>query len=386
MKICLINNLYKPFNRGGAERVVELIAKGLRQNGHEVFIIATKPGSSKKPVNNQEKIYWLNSLYFYLDKLPKFFRLFLHILFLINLIKYFKIKYILNKEQPDLVISNNLLGLGLIINLAIKNLKIQHLHILHDIQLLHPSGLMFYEQEKIINSIWAKIYQYINKNLFNKNIIIVSPSRWLMDLHLQKRFFLSNKYKIIPNPVVATIAKNNLANKDSKIFKILYIGHISHPKGAYFLVSSFKQLLKFLPNHNFELTMAGRGSEKGNFNLGNKLKMAGWLSKEAVRKLLYQTDCLVMPSLCYENSPTVIYEAVSLGVPVIASRIGGAKELVEKLGGLLFTPGDEEDLIKKISWAVKNRSKLKDISLTGFDKIKLFNLESYIKNLLELLK
>ena len=43
MKICLINNLYKPFNRGGAEKVAETIVDGLIKAGHEVFIISTKP-------------------------------------------------------------------------------------------------------------------------------------------------------------------------------------------------------------------------------------------------------------------------------------------------------------------------------------------------------
>ncbi|MCK5590955.1 MAG: hypothetical protein KAI72_03265 [Candidatus Pacebacteria bacterium] len=43
MKICLINNLYKPYARGGAEQIVKNIADGLSKKNHLVFIIATKP-------------------------------------------------------------------------------------------------------------------------------------------------------------------------------------------------------------------------------------------------------------------------------------------------------------------------------------------------------
>ena len=55
----------------------------------------------------------------------------------------------------------------------------------------------------------------------------------------------------------------------------------------------------------------------------------------------------VVPSICYENSPTVIYEASLVGVPVIASNIGGIPELVvEGESGLLVKPGDEQDLAR----------------------------------------
>ena len=43
MKICLINHLYRPFVRGGAENVVENIADGFIKNGDEIIVITTKP-------------------------------------------------------------------------------------------------------------------------------------------------------------------------------------------------------------------------------------------------------------------------------------------------------------------------------------------------------
>jgi glycosyltransferase involved in cell wall biosynthesis len=56
-----------------------------------------------------------------------------------------------------------------------------------------------------------------------------------------------------------------------------------------------------------------------------------------------------VPSLCYENSPTVIYEALQAGIPVLASDIGGVGELVQNgRNGYLFKPGSQEDFIEKL--------------------------------------
>mgnify|MGYP007077492550 CR=1 FL=1 len=39
MKVCLINAIYKPYTRGGAEVLSEKIVQGLKSQGHEVFVI-----------------------------------------------------------------------------------------------------------------------------------------------------------------------------------------------------------------------------------------------------------------------------------------------------------------------------------------------------------
>ncbi|RLC36433.1 hypothetical protein DRH27_05245, partial [Candidatus Falkowbacteria bacterium] len=74
MKICLINNLYKPFNRGGAETIAQLCALGLESYGNEVFIITTRPRFKKINYKNNNKIYYINSIFFYLNKIPFFLR------------------------------------------------------------------------------------------------------------------------------------------------------------------------------------------------------------------------------------------------------------------------------------------------------------------------
>ena len=81
MKICLINNLYKPYARGGAERIIELVAEGLEKRGHEVVVVATKPifKNAECRMPNAE-CYFISGFYYSLGGMPKFLRLFWHLL------------------------------------------------------------------------------------------------------------------------------------------------------------------------------------------------------------------------------------------------------------------------------------------------------------------
>jgi len=68
-------------------------------------------------------------------------------------------------------------------------------------------------------------------------------------------------------------------------------------------------------------------------------------------------DVLVVPSLCYENSPAVIYEILSMGIPVMAADIGGVAELIkEGKNGWIFPAGDFVEMNKKLV-ALYNRKK-----------------------------
>jgi glycosyltransferase involved in cell wall biosynthesis len=72
-------------------------------------------------------------------------------------------------------------------------------------------------------------------------------------------------------------------------------------------------------------------------------------------ELLRDARFMIMPAVCYENFPMAIREAFACGKPVIASRLGAMAELVEDgKTGLLFEPGDPEDLAAKIRWMLKN--------------------------------
>ena len=380
MKICLINNLYKPFSRGGADRVLEITRDGLRERGFDVFVISTKPYFSKH-INN--KNYYLKSFFHYLNKIPKPVRLFYHLADFLSIKKYFQIKKILKKEKPDLIITHNFKGLGLLIFKAIKNSKIKHIHILHDIQLIHPSGLIIAGKEEMLESFFAKIYYSAVSKIINSPGLTISPSKWLMREHEKKGFFKNSKKIIIPNPV---FVKNNfyLKNKRNSVINFLYVGELEDHKGVIFLLDVFKKLSE---NKNIKLSIIGKGSEYDKIQglKNEKITVLGRKTGEQVKTAMQNADCLIVPSLCYENSPTVIYEAASLGLPVLASRIGGITELIHSLGGILFEAGNEKDLFKKINYILKNSDSSRKIGIISMDKINEFSVENYLGKLRDIL-
>ncbi len=365
MKICLMNNLYKPFNRGGAEKITETIAEGLAKAGHEIFIIAAKPRGEKFPAN------YLNSLYGNLSEFPEFMRLLWHIWNMFNVINYFKIKKILQKERCEAVITNNLMGLGYLVPAAIRSLKIKHLHIVHDIQLLHPSGVMYRGKEGIINNFSAKIYSGLCRWLFASPPAVIFPSLWIKNQHVEKNFFPLSEIIVLPNPVDSAPKKTSPAGN----FKFLFLGQIEKHKGIFLLMRAFDKIKKQRPE--IELILAGNGSQIENARRlaasDKNIKFMGWHGDEQADKLLLSSHCLVYPSLVYENCPNAIQRALSAGLPVLAADIGGIPELLGK-NGALFKPADSDDLAEKMIWMIENMPKN--------SKTPDFNVENYIKKII----
>lgn len=341
MKIALINNLYFPYDKGGAEKIVEKQIQKLKNSGHEVFLITTKPKNKKKE-NTNINTYYLNSNYYNLNKIPKPLRLFWHINQFFKFSTNNKIKEVLKNEKADIAITHNIIGLSWQIPLILKKLNIKHIHYLHDIQLLHPSGLMIYKQESIINSMLAKLYQALLRKRFNKLHKVISPSKWLLDIYTNKNFFKNSKLELKLNYEIKNI--NITWPKNPQNF--LFIGQLETHKGIIFLINFFKK------HPQFNLTILGDGSLKKQIeNTSNTQKNINYLNKlkkEALLEQLRNHDALIVPSLCYENSPTVIFEAISQNTPVIASKLGGIIELKDLFKLRLFEPNNLESLKHEI--------------------------------------
>jgi glycosyltransferase involved in cell wall biosynthesis len=80
-------------------------------------------------------------------------------------------------------------------------------------------------------------------------------------------------------------------------------------------------------------------------HLAPVVTFCGHVDHPAIAAMYEQIDGLVVPPICPENCPTVIGEAMASGIPVIATDIGGIRELVEPgVTGFLVPPGDSRAL------------------------------------------
>ena len=203
MKICLINSLYTPYYRGGAEVVVESIVQELLNFGHEVVVITL---GRRRDLSKQGKlsVYRIKpfNVFSFLDinQRPVWLRLFWHPLDVFNFSGYWQIKKILATHKPDLVMTHNLKGLSYLAPLAIKSLGLTHWHTIHDVQLVRPSGLIIFGQEKPFLII-DKVYEKICRRLFGSPRLVISPSEWLSNFYRTRGFFKHSRQLILPNPV-----------------------------------------------------------------------------------------------------------------------------------------------------------------------------------------
>lgn len=127
----------------------------------------------------------------------------------------------------------------------------------------------------------------------------------------------------------------------------LFVGRLSAEKGIVTLAAAGRRL-----DDAHVIRIAGSGPEAAQLAGCASLQPLGALDGTAIRAEMCRATALVLPSICYESFPRTLVEAYACGLPVIASRLGALPDIVEDgQTGLLFAPGDADDLAAKIRWA-----------------------------------
>ena len=130
--------------------------------------------------------------------------------------------------------------------------------------------------------------------------------------------------------------------REGRAFRFCCLANYWPLKGYDVLIPAFQQLRK--SGVNAELHIAGRGTDSAEClsKLSDGIKSHGLIDKEAVRALLYQSDALVLASRS-EVQPLVLLEAMSTGIPVIATDCIPQSLRIE--GGCSIVPVDETDTL-----------------------------------------
>jgi glycosyltransferase involved in cell wall biosynthesis len=98
------------------------------------------------------------------------------------------------------------------------------------------------------------------------------------------------------------------------------------------------------------LLIAGDGEERERLErlAGDNVRFLGAMERDDVLELFAASDAALLSS-SWENFPHALVEALAVGVPVIATRVGGVPEIVEDgVNGLLVPPGDPAALAETI--------------------------------------
>ena len=168
----------------------------------------------------------------------------------------------------------------------------------------------------------------------------VAPTEWMHDQFKKSKIGKERVSKKILNPVQTKFFENHpIGRSPSKKIKLLVIAaNLDDPtKGLWGVTESLNAFLK-LPNT--ELTLVGRHSER----LAKSMPTATFLGpvdSDLVIQQMRLHDALVTPSL-FENAATVIAEAASQGLPVVARGVGGIPEMTNYgENGYLFNSDEE---------------------------------------------
>lgn len=133
------------------------------------------------------------------------------------------------------------------------------------------------------------------------------------------------------------------------------VGRLEPVKGHRYFVAAAAQVAREHPNAHFLIVGDGLLREEirqqaASLGIADRLHLLGY-RKDASR-VVTAFDLSVLASL-HEGLPNAVLEAMAAGVPVVATAVGGTKELVvDRETGYLAPPADADTLARLISWAL----------------------------------
>lgn len=191
---------------------------------------------------------------------------------------------------------------------------------------------------------------------------MVKKAKFSIGVSYKARDFLSHlgakNAIMIPNGVNSIyLSEGERRLKESyqslREFVIIYVGRLIYAKGVQDLIHAVKKLL--LEKNKLELLIIGEGNYRENLEvlvselgLSNNVIFLGELDSTAIVKYMSKSDIFINPSYS-EGLPTSVLEAGAAGLPVIASDVGGTKDIIiSDEYGIVYPAGDQQKLIISI--------------------------------------
>jgi len=171
------------------------------------------------------------------------------------------------------------------------------------------------------------------------------------------------------------------------VFSLIFVGQCKPFKKVHLLIEGVGKL-KHLPMH---LHIVGDASTEGGYvallkhlidkrGIGDSVTFHGRQEGEDLTCRYHMADVLVSPG-SGEGYGRVVIEAMHFGLPVIAAAAGASKELVnDGVNGLLFKPGDSEDLVRAIQTLYDDAELYKKMAECAREASKLANFTRDVGN------
>ena len=295
---------------------------------------------------------------------------------------FIKIKKQLKGEKIAFIHSNaTSVFIGAFYSFFFRKPHIWHVHEIIEspkkLALIYPRIINFFSDSVIFNSkATSKHFISIYPKIENISSIIYNGQ----DRKLEK----SNPEEI------EFVRKNILQIKNTQAIVIGLIGRISRLKGQKILLNAFEIINKKYPNlHLVFVGSSPKGQEHFTENLENKITAFNLNNctivpfQESVWSIYDAIDIIVVPSTEPESFGLVATEAMLSKKPVIATRLGGLKEIVEDgETGFLFENKNINQLVDKLELLILDEGKRVIMGEKGFNRVNTyFSTKNYVDNI-----
>ena len=361
------------FQTGGAENNVLQILKNLDNTKYNPHIaVFNNSGSLKKDFYDLNiPIYYSNNFKYKLCK--KLFHRF----------KVFSFSQFLNKNNID-ILHIHLTGCFIfgIISAYLANIpsKIITWHNIYD-----NSQRKWRSLNDLLNHLKG-FTQVKIASMLSKEIIAVSNK-------VKKRncsFFNVplNKVTVVHNGIdISRFNKKtyNENEKNIKNFEIVAVGALQRQKGYFIMLDAVKEIIKKYPF--IILKILGRGPDEEkikkyicNNKLSDNVLLLG--NRNDVPSILFKSDLFLMTSL-WEGFSIALLEAMAVGLPIIATDVGGNSEAINNnVNGIIVPIKKSQSVIDSIDFLISNKSIREKLGKQAYkDLNSKFTIDTMINNL-----
>ncbi|MBZ5606000.1 MAG: glycosyltransferase family 4 protein [Acidobacteriia bacterium] len=188
-------------------------------------------------------------------------------------------------------------------------------------------------------------------------------------------------------PDAAAAATRRAALGLSDEFVVLYVGRVCRQKGTDLLMDACTKLRG--EGRRIRLAIAGplaQFGQEGDNGFASLLERheviyLGAVDEAVLPSVYNMADVFVMPTRAHEMFGMAAIEAQACGKPVVCSNHGGLPEVISESSGLLFQPGDSNDLAEKLRALMDDRKMARRFSGAATDNAQRFAWESITNDL-----
>lgn len=342
---------------GGTERYVYGLAKQLQIDNYDVMVLA---GTFHKNESGRNKLNEIDICRFYVpNKLFGYLADFYSFLYTLKLVKEF---------DPDIVhiiTPRYRFSVGAVAAAKIAKIKIAYTR----------TTLPHNENRKTIPILFDTI-------LSTKILQFVDVAVSLSDEIGEKMKIDKKKIEMIPS----FITRNYSNNVEKCPNHVLYVGRLDRFKGIEDLIESLSYVKEEIPN--IRLSIVGDGeylndlrSLVSDYNLEDNVIFEGHLYDDELANMYSKCEVFIFPSY-REGMPMAVIEAMSAGLPIIASDIEPCIELLENgKCGILVKKGDKKDIADQIIKLVKDDALKTYYGKMGVEKSKSYSQDRVVRKI-----